>query len=329
MKRVLLTGAGGYIGQALALVLQRQLQEGSLDSLTLCDLSLPPGDRAPGLSRVEGDLADAQVLDAAVAARPDTVFHLAGITSRLAEERFALGLRANVTASIALFERLRDQQGCPVLVYASSIAVYGPPLPDVIDDDTPRSPALSYGAQKLMVETLLADYARRRWIDARSVRLSTVVARPSQAQVALSSFGSALLRDLAEGRTFECPVGPEATIWFLSLPQCVRNLLHASQVDGQALPAGRAWNLPALRATPAAIVDALAADYGAELASRITYKPQPALQAQFAQWPPLHTAVADRLGMRHDGDLRTLVRRALAPAGTLPDELPTTRGLTR
>ncbi len=35
------------------------------------------------------------------------------------------------------------------------------------------------------------------------------------------------------------------------------------------------------------------------------------MQAQFAQWPPLATPIADRLGFRHDGDLDTLINNAL------------------
>jgi hypothetical protein len=39
----------------------------------------------------------------------------------------------------------------------------------------------------------------------------------------------------------------------------------------------------------------------------ISYDPDPALEAQFGNYPPLATPRADRLGFRHDGDLATLV----------------------
>lgn len=309
-----MTGAGGYIGRSLCAELARQLREGAIDSLTVCDLSLAHVHDTPGMRRIEGDLGEPGVLAAVTDAAPDTVFHLAGITSRLAEEQFALGLRVNVAQSMTLFERLSAGGDCPVLVYTSSIAVYGPPMPAAVDDRTPPAPALSYGAQKLMMETLLADYGRRGSIDARSVRLPGVVARPAQAQVALSSFASDLIRELAEGRRYTCPVGPDAQIWWLSLPLCVEHLLHAARVEPKALPPGRAWNLPALRASPAEVVQAMCRRFGPELADRVSYDPQPALQAQFAQWPPLRTEVAQALGMHHDGDLDTLLARALAPS---------------
>jgi nucleoside-diphosphate-sugar epimerase len=310
MTHVLVTGADGYVGRALSRALAQRRGAGTL---TLLDLRLDDAPRGPGIRHVVGDLGDAAVREAATTPAPDLVFHLAGITSRLAEEQFELGLRANVSHAIALFERLRAQARAPVLVFTSSIGVYGTPLPPAIDDATPIAPTLSYGAQKRMVEILLADYSRRGWLDARSVRLSGVVARPAQAQTALSTFSSDLIRAAAEGRPYTCPIGPDGHLWLLSLPACIDNLLQAAAVPADQLPPGRCWNLPALRASAGEVVQALGRRFGREAADRVRFEPQPALQAQFAQWPPLVTDIADRLGMRHDGDLDTLVQRSIQP----------------
>ena len=319
---VLVTGASGYVGHALAQALCAQLAAGMLASLTLVDqqasddgealrLDLPEPMRAR-LHLVVGDLRDANTLAHALAQSPTRVFHLAGITSRLAEDDFALGLAVNVDAAMALFEELRHQQHCPVLVFASSCGVYGPPMPSAIDDATLPIPRLSYGSQKMMMEILLADYSRRGWIDARSVRLPSVVARPAPRGAAASSFASDLIRETALGRRFVCPVGPDASLWFLSLPSCVRHLLHAADLPADALPATRAWNLPALRATTAQVIGAIAQRLGRDPDTLVDYQPQAALQAQFAQWPPLSTTTAHDLGFAHDGTLEQLLDNALA-----------------
>ncbi|MCB2042509.1 MAG: NAD-dependent epimerase/dehydratase family protein, partial [Rhodoferax sp.] len=106
---VLVTGASGYVGHALAQALCAQLAAGMLASLTLVDQQ--PGDDVDALRQdlpapvrarlhqVVGDLREADTLARALAQSPTRVFHLAGITSRLAEDDFALGLAVNVDAS--------------------------------------------------------------------------------------------------------------------------------------------------------------------------------------------------------------------------------------
>jgi D-erythronate 2-dehydrogenase len=314
MSRVLVTGANGYIGRALSARLKARLHAQEIESLTLLDLGFDQESTASSDARIRcitGDVRDAALLAQATEPAPTMVFHLAGITSRQAEADFALGLQVNVIGTIALFERLRVQSQRPVVVCASSIGVYGTPLPGAIDDDTPIAPTLSYGAQKRAMEILLADYSRRGWIDGRAVRLPGVVARPAAPNGALSAFASDLIREPAEGRKYTCPVGPEGSMWLVSLPACVDNLLHAATVPADRLPAGRAWNLPALRATAAEVVQALCRRFGPALADRVEYHPVPALQAQFAQWPPLTTRIGDFLGFRHDGNLDTLIELAL------------------
>lgn len=315
MKHVLVTGAGGYIGQALAARLKAALQAQQITSLTLVDLRFADGAAdSAGLRHISGDVGDPSVLAQATSPAPDTVFHLAGITSRAAQNDFALGLRVNISNSMALFECLRLQGQVPVVVCASTIAVYGVPLPGAVDDQTPLNPTMSYGAQKQMLEILLADYSMRGWLDGRAVRLSGIVARPGAPNAALSAFASDLIREPTEGRHYICPVAPHATLWLLSLPACIDCLLQAAGIAQQQLPTGRTWNLPVLRASVHELVEAVSQHLGRDISGLVQYQPQPGLAAQFAMWPPLSTGVANRLGMRHDGNLGTLVARALAPA---------------
>ncbi len=315
MSRVLITGAGGYVGRALAARLRARPPMPPLESLTLLDLRFENNDDALDdgrTQRISGDLRDADVLARAMDPAPSLVFHLAGITSRQAEADFELGLQVNVIGALSLFEHLRMFGQQPVVVCASSIAVYGTPLPAAIDDHTPSAPTLSYGAEKQVIEILLAEYSRRGWLDGRAVRLPSVVARPLAVDGALSAFASDLIRELAQGRRYVCPIARDDSLWLLSLPTCIDSLLRAAQVRADRLPSGRAWNLPALRATPGQVVAALCRRFGGDLAGRVEFQPNAALQAQFARWPPLSTDIADGLGFRHDGDLDTLVDNALA-----------------
>lgn len=313
MNHVLITGANGYIGQALACAMAKRLAAKEIQSLTLTDLAFEdqPYHHTPGLRCIRGDLSDKAVLEQVLTPAPDTVFHLASVTSRLAEENFALGLRVNIDGTMGLLEHLREQGQCPVVVYASSIGVFGTPLPKQVDDDTAVAPTLSYGTQKRMVELLLADYSRRGFLDSRSVRLPTVVARPMTAETALSSFASSLIHALAAGSPYDCPIGPQGWIWLLSLPACIQHLQMAARLETARLPAGRVWNLPAQRLQVADLVQAAKSRYGLGADAGLRFQSNPQFDQQFAQWPPLTTAIATQLGMHHDGDVTTLIEQAL------------------
>jgi nucleoside-diphosphate-sugar epimerase len=198
-------------------------------------------------------------------------------------------------------------------VFASSIAALGSPLPAHVDDTTPLRPQLTYGAHKLIGEILATDFDRRGWVNARSVRLPGIVARPPQRTGQLSAFMSDIIRDLAAGRDFACPVSAASTTWLMSVHCVIDNLLHAATMPDAARGNTRVWTLPALRSSMTELVEAIAAVHGPEVLSRVSYGSNPALEANFGRHPPLATPAADAAGFRHDGDLQTLVRRALEP----------------
>ncbi|HWJ35575.1 MAG TPA: NAD-dependent epimerase/dehydratase family protein [Steroidobacteraceae bacterium] len=317
---LLITGANGFVGKALT---SRLLSEsalprglGPLGRLTLMDLGFE-GPEVPRVRRLPGSFADPALLARAFDTPVDVVFHLASVPGGLAEQNYELGRQVNVDATIRLLEAARAQMAAstkpPVFVFASSIAVLGSPLPALVDDATPRRPQLSYGAHKLIGEILLEDFSRRGWVDGRSVRLPGIVARPPQRSGLMSAFLSDIFRELAEGRSFVCPVSADSTTWLMSVHCIVDNLLHAATLSAAECKSTRVWTLPALCVSMSEVVEAIAEVYGRDVLERVSYQSHPALEANFGRYPPLVTAAADAAGFRHDGDLPTLVRRALLP----------------
>src|SRR6185437_13402548 len=138
--RILVTGAAGYIGSALVQALTGREVIGT-------DQSAP--------AAVLGNIAYPQFARSLITPEIGTVFHLASLVSGGAEQNFELGTKVNLDATRDLLEACRMAGHCPKFVFASSIAVYGGALPDPVTDDTPAAPRISYGAQKLMCETLI------------------------------------------------------------------------------------------------------------------------------------------------------------------------------
>jgi D-erythronate 2-dehydrogenase len=314
--RVLVIGSEGFIGQTLVRRLRAGAKFGARGAtatrIVRLDVRMPAD--APGSGARErciaGDITDPAVLESALAGGIDCVFHLASVPGGAAERDFALGLRVNLQSGISLLEALRQAGNRPLLVFASTIGVYGVPMPTVIDEDTVPAPSLSYGAHKYVSEVLIADYSRRGYLDGRSLRLPGIVARPPTAGM-LSIFLSDVIRELSAGRSVVCPVAPDAPSWWMSRSCAVDNLLHATALEAAPLPPSRSFLLPVQRLTMAEVVQAIAALHGAQVLERVSYRPDAALQQQFANYPPLHAPRAVAAGFRHDGDAMTLVRRAL------------------
>ena len=316
---VLVTGAAGFVGAALAARLQREATLGAraITRISLADLAFGDAPSRGGLvHRLSGDLADTAWLDGALDRAPlDAVFHLASIPGGMAEANYALARRVNLDATLALLERGRQQVeaggAAPVFVFASSIAVFGK-MPARVDDDTLPRPVMTYGAQKLIGEVLVDDFSRRGWVDGRSLRLPGVLARPPARTGQLSAFLSDMLREPAAGRPFVCPMSPGATTWASSLPNVVDNLVHAALADVAAWGTCRSVTLPTLHFSMADLIDALAAIQGAGVRALVSHAPLERIEALFGRFPPLDTPRADAAGFRSDFDLVALVKAALA-----------------
>lgn len=315
---ILITGANGFVGRHLVRRLLRTGRIGGdrtpFSRLTLVDLGADDSIDDARVRFVNGSIADDAVLRAAFSERVDHVFHLASVPGGAAEKSFALGLDVNLRATLAMLELLRGQPAPPArFTFASTIAVYGSPMPAVVDDTTPMRPGLSYGAHKLVDEILIKDYSRRGWIDGRIVRLPGIVARPAEPSGLLSAFMSDIFWKLRAGEPFTCPVSADAVAWWMSVGCCVDNLLHAAGLGAREVEARRDWTLPVLRLRIAELVDALARRYGDDRRGLVSYAPDDTLEQAFGRYPPLDATAAEAIGFRHDGDVDRLVVNACAP----------------
>ena len=319
--RIVVTGASGFVGDGLArhLCAHPDALGRPISKLILTDLAGGTDWPAPGSDGfVEwrcGNLFDTALLDGLLDEPVDCLFHLASMPGSLAERQPDLGWSANLMAPLGLAERLarqgRERGITPRIVFASTIAVYGPLGPAAAKEDQRPCPATSYGAHKLMVEILLADLSRRGEIDACSLRLPEIVARPISESGHGSAFMSLLFHKARAGESYVCPVSREATVWWMSLATCVANLVHAAKLDASSVPPFRVWQLPVLHASCGEIVAALANRLGQGSTARLRFERNEDVEAQFGRFPALSTPAASAAGFARDNDPDTLVASTL------------------
>ena len=276
---------------------------------TLVGVDTVPGPES--CSSIQGDLADPSVLRAAFAHGCDAVIHLATVPGGAAELNPRLAKQINVDASMALIDAAAAAGRRPRFIFASSIAVFGDPLPASVDDSTPVAPRLVYGAHKAMLETWIASQSRRAAIDGVSLRLPGIIARPRGPSGMKSAFMSEVFHALKRGERFISPVSPAATMWLMSVRQLGENIRHALTVNPAWWPEQRAITLPALRVTMADLASEIRGACASD-PTLLGYAPDAALEAAFGSLPPLQTACADRLGFIHDQSLAQLVRSGLS-----------------
>ena len=311
--RVLITGAAGMIGRKLT---QRLIADGavggrSITHIDLHDIVAPVAPQAAGISASAhtGDLASPGAAAALVAARPDLIFHLAGVVSGEAEADFELGYRVNLDGTRALYDAVRAAAYMPRLVFTSSIAVYGAPFPAVIPDDYHLTPLTSYGTQKLVGEALLTDYTRRGAFDGIGIRLPTICVRPGKPNKAASGFFSGIIREPLNGQTAILPVPRSVVHTHASPRSAVGFLIHAAQLDGARIGPHRNLVMPGVGVTIGEQIEALRTIAGEKTVSLIREEPDPVIWAIVQNWPTRFAAARAReLGFVAEESFEDIIR---------------------
>ncbi|MBC7602808.1 MAG: UDP-glucose 4-epimerase GalE [Ramlibacter sp.] len=239
MKKILVTGGAGYIGSHAC----KALAEAGWEPVTFDNLVFGHRWAVKWGPLVEGDLLDRAALDEAIRAhQPEAVMHFAAF-AYVGESVVNPGkyYRNNFVGSLNLLEAMRDA-GVGKLVFSSTCATYGAPQAMPMAEDHVQNPVNPYGASKLMVERMLADFdvahglrsIALRYFNAAGADESAVIGESHDPETHLIP----LVLDAAAG------LRPNVTIFGDNFAThdgtCVRDYVHVSDLAQAHLLALRA-----------------------------------------------------------------------------------------
>jgi nucleoside-diphosphate-sugar epimerase len=313
---IAIIGAAGMIGRKLTARLVADGVAGrDVTRLTLVDVVKPTAPEGfPGKVKARArDLSQPGVAEKIIARRPDLIFHLAAIVSGEAELDFEKGYSINLDGTRLLFEAIRAANAKdgyrPRLVFTSSCAVFGAPLPNLIPDNFNLTPLTSYGTQKAMSELLLADYVRRGFFDGIGIRLPTICIRPGKPNKAASGFFSGILREPLVGMEAVLPVPDDVRHWHASPRSAVGFLLHAASIDLTPLGAQRNLAMPGVSATVGEQIEALRKVAGDKAVKLIRREPDELIMRIVSGWPQGFAAKrAAKLGFKAESSFEEIIR---------------------
>ena len=225
MEKILVTGAGGFLGGA---VTQALLARGNRV------IGLDCGPNAAALDAMGAgcsdfiveiaDICDAGTLDRIFAThRPGAVIHCAAVVGVLASLSSPAHLiRVNIEGSVNLFEAMR-WHGCGRMIHISSEEIYGDFLAPRIDETHREMPLHAYGISKAAVEHLGRSYRAAYGLECINIRTSWVYGPGfPRDRVPIN-----MIRAAAEGRACHVPSGAEERIDHTYLDDAVAGILGA------------------------------------------------------------------------------------------------------
>ncbi|KAK1459819.1 NAD dependent epimerase/dehydratase [Colletotrichum melonis] len=304
-NQILVTGAAGFVGQALVSAL---IKSDPSATLTITDVIEPPipadvAGESNKINSLKADLTDPAAVSSLLSTQFSAVYLLHGLMSGGAEANLDLGLKVNLDSVRAVLDHLRNNYPGTTVVFTSSCAVYGPRQP-VIESETVPKPRTSYGTEKLIIELLVEDFSRRGLIDGRIVRLPTVTVRPGAPSAAASSFASGIVRETLKGIKNVLPVSRDLEVWVCSPATVVKNLVKVKDVPKEKFGESRVVNLPGITVTVQEILDAVEKVGGKESLALIEEKKDAAILAIVETWAArFDVSRAYGLGLEPDGTI--------------------------
>ena len=210
---------------------------------------------------------------------PAVVIHFASLLSGKSELDRPLSWQVNMDGAFQLFE-LSVRHGVQQFFFPSSVASFGPPLPNPVPEDFPQWPVGLYGVAKACVERLGMYYHARHGLDFRCIRVPIVVSAWAHVGAASSYASLAFIESARQGR-FTFRVRPETQPALIYAADLVRAVTDLTEVSAAQLTR-RSYNVQSLSPTCQQLADAVQLRFPD---ADVQFDPDPKVTELIESWP--------------------------------------------
>ena len=307
--KILVTGAAGQVGTDLLPILVERGHE-----VTVFDIAGRSAGCPQAVTWVQGDITGRpEIFDVVKSSEPDLIYHLAAILSARGEGMPHVAYRVNLDGTMNILEAARLFDVGQVF-FASTIAAFGPGLPDLVPNEVSMRPTTMYGVTKVAGELLGEYYAQKFGMDFRGVRfpglLNAGIPGGGTSDYALFMY----VEGIRKG-AYAAFCEPDAMIPFMYMPDALRAIIELAAAPREKLTR-HIYNIASISATAEEFADAVRARVpGVDL----TFEPVPELQAILDSWPRAldDSAARKDWGWQPEYDLDTMSDDLIAKVRTL------------
>lgn len=275
MKKILVVGAGGQIGQELTSHLRSIYGQ---HNVIAADIHGDSDDN----DFVHLDALDGAAMSAVVKRNAiDTIYNLVAMLSAKGEQNPQKAWAVNMGALMNSLETAREYN-C-LLFTPSSIGAFGPDAQkEMTPQDIPMHPNTIYGVCKVAGELLGNYYQQRFGVDTRSVRLPGVISSQALPGGGTTDYAVDIFYAAIKGEPFVCPVPPDRFMDMMYMPDVLDAMVQLMEADPARIKYRNGYNVAAMSFSP----DVLYAEIRKQIPTfEMTYEIDPLKDAISEGWP--------------------------------------------
>ena len=276
-ESILITGAGGQIGQVLTKALQKKH---GIDAVLTSDVRRFEN----GKKRFEIlDVLDKEHMGELVTEYGITqIYHLAAILSAKGEKHPQFTWKINMEGLFNVLEVARDA-GVEKVFHPSSIAAFGPNTPKInTPQDAPATPTTVYGISKLAGEYWSNYFFLRFGVDVRSLRYPGIIGHETMPGGGTTDYAVDIYHAAVKGEAFECFLKEDTALPMIYMDDAIRATLELMDAPKERITIRDSYNLAGMTFTPKEIANAIRNEIPD---FQITFKPNPLKQSIAESWP--------------------------------------------